>query len=266
MEFKFGNPRLDEKELAVNPRCSEDEVRGLIDLINQSKNKNIDPKTLSKIVELIYYYGRHLQDIIETEIRSVLTPEGNLKPEYQEALGEYLDYIRDKFPASDDSSPLFPGKKGKRYAERTLRRHFQDVQNESDQLSALTLDDIRQAGVCHNYHENLKKYAPQIAFDKTMEWSGIKQRRALRDYMQANKGERQGGDKKPQEDQLNWFKYKILEVADGAWDSLSKAGAEVEYEVFVKKVEASTNKLVQKDAEKLKRNMRTVLDARNLKD
>ena len=48
--------------------------------------------------------------------------------------------------------------------------------------------------------------------------------------------------------------------------SLGKTGAEAEYEAFVKKVEASTNKLVQKDAEKLKRNMRTVLDAHNLKD
>ena len=264
LENKFGNPRLEEEELAVNPRISEAGVEKLIDHIKQSENKNIDPKVLSKIVEMAYYHGWRIEDIVEANVQDVLTPSGKLKPEYHEDLREYLDYIQAKHPANDANTPLFPGKKGKKYTKRTLRRHFQDVQNEPDYLGLVTLDDLRQAGVCRKYQENIKKYkdSPRAAFELTKSWAGIKQRRALRDYMQKEKGERQGGTRKPQEGERHWFTYQILGVREGAWDSLGKEGAEAKYRDFVKKVDESQNKIVKQDAEMLKRSMRTVLDER----
>ena len=125
----------------------------------------------------------------------------------------------------------------------------------------VTLDDLRQAGVCHKYQENLEKYkdSPQAAFEQTRRWAGIKQRRALRDLMQKEKGERQGGERKPQEGERHWFTDQVLGVAEGAWDSLGKEGAEAKYRDFVKKVDESQNKIVKQDAEMLKRSMRTVL-------
>ncbi|BEQ13877.1 hypothetical protein [Desulfoferula mesophila] len=263
MRYKFGNPRTEESPIRVNPRISEMEFRNLADQVRNTKYEDIDTNVLSTAMEMAYYHGWSRKKLINTKVRDVLKDDGTLIDEYQDFLNEHLKYIRSKFADHGDDMPLFPGKNGKKYVERTFNRNLESIQEKITAINSLamvTFEDLRQAGLCRYYKKALSQYPAEEAFRKTMEHAGIKQRRALRDLLTKGKGQRQGGEKREREDSREWFVRKILRVADGAWLDLSEREIQDNLEKFDKQVDNSQNTEVNSEADYFKKLMRRAVE------
>jgi len=65
---------------------------------------------------------------------------------------EHVEYLRSKGYRITENSPLFPGKKGAKYNQRTLQRHFQKLRKKF-RNDDITIDYERHEAICNRYVE-----------------------------------------------------------------------------------------------------------------
>jgi hypothetical protein len=145
----------------INTRSSisKAEIDKLIGSLANVNTSKIDGGVLANMVRTCHECGLKKSELIDLSVGDVSRggkvndsmqvgdSKRSLSERAKGIIQDHIDYLKDKGYWRYSSSPLFPNRGKKRYASKSLDNHF------NPQHSDLTLEKVRQAGICNHYNE-----------------------------------------------------------------------------------------------------------------
>ena len=174
----------------LHPPVTHIEVKDLIEGLKSVQTNTIDGIVLSNMVQTCYLLAlKKKNQLIALSIIDIAkggVVQNNVEvgdsrlglwPEAIAFLQGYLDYIKDSRSPLKPTAALFPTKKNRRYTAR-LRTHLEAAQ-EVVGIYPLSLDNIRQSGICSYYSKlEYKGVHAKDCLKRTAEFARISYKQA----------------------------------------------------------------------------------------
>jgi len=165
--------------IETRPPVTQTEIEDLIAGLESAKSKNFDGFILSNLVRTCHECALKKAELIKLSIMDVASGGKirdfmevgdsviKLSGQAKKFLQAHIDYLKIKEYKVNPKSPFFPIIKDRRYTAKTLDNHLKEAQNAESkpdgpstkasdtEKTDITLEQIRQAGICSHY-ENLK--------------------------------------------------------------------------------------------------------------
>lgn len=191
-------------EIKVKSPASKDQIDKLVLKLETEKSLVMDGFVLANLIRICFECALKRNELIDLTIEDV-SEGGVIKDiirvgdkEYKitnsakYVLQNHLNLLKSRHYELYQFRPLFPSKIGYKYSERNLANHLKKYfENEPKEIS---LEIIRQAGICNHYFENKKIMINEDNLKNTKEFVRTKSLRHVKDIL---RGEIQPAGKKP---------------------------------------------------------------------
>ena len=183
---------------------SKNQIDALISKLEAAKSVVVDGPVLANLIRVCFECALKRNELIDLRIEDVFEngvikdlirvgdKEYKITNSAKYVLQNHLNLLKRRHYKLYQFKPLFPSKKGYKYSERNLANHLKKYfENEPKEIS---LESIRQAGICNHYDENKKIMTNEDSLKDTSNFTRTKSLRHIKDIL---KGEIQPAGKKP---------------------------------------------------------------------
>jgi hypothetical protein len=171
--------------LITRPPLGEQDIHQLIHVIQGITNPFRDGRVLSTLVLVCYHFALKRKDLIGLTIGDAFKRSGEVRESVRvgemgvvsnanvtTVLQDYRTYLRERGYSRRQPAPLFPTKDAKRYEVKQLQYDLQDCFSRFSH--GITLEMIRQAGICGHYERKRQEGVPPgICFNETVRFARI---------------------------------------------------------------------------------------------
>ena len=161
--------------LTTQPPISSFILNLKIEQMEKNQTPSVDGIILSNLLKLCNICALRKNELIDLRIKDVLDDRKDIRdrikvrgakkvlvePEAANLIEDHLAYLKHKRYRTSRLSPFFPDRKGEKYSPRKLQYDL-DRFLKDDVHEKITLEKVRQAGICKFYDEQKAISVPAI--------------------------------------------------------------------------------------------------------
>lgn len=182
--------------IKTRPPVGHAETENFIDKLRTVQTRTIDGVVVSNLVRACYECGLKSGELINLTIGDVskgakvndsMLIDGTPVPltsRAQKVLQDHLDHLKANGYKMYSFNPLSPTKKGHQYSQKSLDNHLKKGAVAGQNI---TLDKIRQAGICRHYDQMRKEgFSAQECLNRAKVFARLKSYRSTNDILRGS--------------------------------------------------------------------------------